>query len=439
MRKLVYLIMCLVLGALSARAELKIDITGAHFEPMPIAIAEFSGEEKARQIRQIIANDLESSGLFRVIDKDAYIQKMTSVNETPSFADWQTINAQALLYADVTESADGKVKISFRLWDVFSGQSLAARALTLSQSEWRRLGHITADMVYSEITSESGYFDTRIVYIAENRAGSAKVVKRLAVMDQDGANQKFLTNGKTLVLTPRFAPNMQMIAYMSYAGGKPRVFLMDLQTMQQYDLGVFKGMSFAPRFSPDSQKLILSSSTNGNSEIYEYDLKTLSKKRLTNHPAIDTSPSYSPDGKKIVFNSDRSGTQQLYVMDANGKDVKRISFGSKGAYSTPVWSPRGDYIAFTKSSGGRFYIGVMKPDGSGERLITEGYLVEGPAWAPNGRVLAFVKQQPYGADGTRGQTGIYTIDITGHNERPLATPSEASDPAWSPLLFEKKM
>lgn len=435
--KKIFLSLFFVLFSFTAFAELKIDITGGQFEPMPIAIADFSGVRKAEDVRQIVVDDLESSGLFRVINKDAYIQKIQNVNETPNFSDWQAINAQALLFADVERLDNGKLKIAFRLWDVYEGQSMLGRALTLTENEWRRLGHIVADMVYSRITGESSYFDTRIVYVAETGSRHNRK-KRLAVMDQDGANHHYLTDGKTLVLTPRFSPNMQKIAFMSFERGKPRVFIMDLLSGQKQDLGLFEGMSFAPRFSPDSQTLALSLSKKGNSEIYLYDVTTGQKTQITKHPAIDTSPSFSPDGQKIVFNSDRSGTQQLYVMDRDGKNVKRISFGSKGSYATPVWSPRGDYIAFTKIQGGTFYIGVMRPDGSGERLITQGFLVEGPTFAPNGRVLAFFKQQPYEEGENQGTTGIYTIDVTGHNERQLKTPVEASDPAWSPLLFEKK-
>ena len=429
-----FLIFCLF--SFNANADLKIDITGGHSEPMPIAVAEFTGVRRAEDIRQILVDDLESSGLFRVINKNAYIQKIKNVNENPHFLDWQAINAQALLVANVEHVGEDKLKISFRLWDIYGAQVMVGRALTLSEHEWRRLGHIVADMAYSRITGESGYFDTRIVYIAETgHAGNRK--KRLAMMDQDGANQRYLTDGKTLILTPRFAPNMQKIAYMSYQGGKPRVFVMDLQTMEQKDLGRFEGMSFAPRFSPDSQTLAMSLSKNGNSEIYLYDLVSGKKQQITNHPAIDTSPCFSPDGQKIVFNSDRSGSQQLYVMDKDGKNVKRISFGTKGTYATPVWSPRGDYIAFTKIQDGTFYIGIMRPDGSAERLITKGFLVEGPAFAPNGRVLAFFKQTPNDVD-DYAKTGIYTIDVTGYNEQYLNTPTDASDPAWSPLLFEKK-
>ncbi len=436
--KKIILILCAICFAFGAKADLNIDITGGRSEPMPIAITDFTGPRKAADIRQIVQDDLESSGLFRVIDKNAYIQNIGNVNETPDFVNWQAINAQALLSADVEVLEDGRIKISFRLWDVYEGQSKLARALTLTQNEWRRLGHIIADMVYSRITGEGGYFDTRFVYVAES-GNPSKKTKRLAMMDQDGANHHYLTDGKSLVLTPRFAPNMQKIAYMSYDRGKPRVFLMDLSSMETQDLGRFEGMSFAPRFSPDGQKLLLSQAVRGNSEIFVYDLNTKEKKQLTFHPAIDTSAGFSADGKKIVFNSDRSGTQQLYVMDADGKNVKRISFGSKGSYATPVWSPRGDYIAFTKIQNGTFYIGIMRPDGSAERLITQGFLVEGPAWAPNGRVLSFFKQEPYDENNNVGKTGIYTIDVTGYNEKYIATPVEASDPAWSPLLFEKKM
>ena len=443
MKKILHLLI-LCLFAWNVQAELNIDISGGKTEPMPIAVAEFTGAPKASELREIVKNDLESSGLFRVIDKDAYLQKISNVSEVPDFQNWQAINAQALVVAHVeyanaaVQDEDAKLRLSFYLWDVYEGQHKLANVLVLTQTEWRRLGHIMADMIYSRITGESGYFDTRIVYV-EEKGPVSKRVKRLAMMDQDGANRYYLTDGKSMVLTPRFAPNMQKIAYLSFDKGKPRIMIMDLKKMVSWDLGPFKGMNFAPRFSNDGQKLLLSEAVRDNTEIFMYDLNTHTKTQLTfNNSTIDTSPCFSPDDSKIVFNSDRSGSQQLYVMDANGKNVKRISFGSKGSYATPVWSPRGDYIAFTKIQNNTFYIGVMRPDGSGERLLTQGFLVEGPDWAPNGRVLVFFKQQPYN-DGSMGQTGLYTIDVTGNNEKHLKTPANASDPAWSPLLFEKKM
>ncbi|MBO7332921.1 MAG: Tol-Pal system protein TolB [Alphaproteobacteria bacterium] len=437
MKKIILLIL-FALYAFSVRAELKIDITGARSEPIPVAISEFTGVSKADEIRKIIINNLEGSGLFRVIDKNAYIQKLQNIEENPVFSEWQAINAQALLFANVDEVTDNRLKISFKLWDVYAKQTpILAKALTLSKNDWRRLGHIVSDMVYSEVTGEDGYFDSRLVYVAQSGIKN-RPIKRLAIMDQDGENHHFLTDGSNLVLTPRFAPDMQKIAYMSYQGGKPRIFIMDLFTREEMDLGVFEGMSFAPRFSNDGKKLALSLSKKGNSDVYLYDLENKKYERLTKHLSIDTSPSFSPDGTQIVFNSDRSGSQQLYIMTADGKNVKRISFGSKGSYATPVWSPRGDYIAFTKIQSGTFYIGVMRPDGSGERLITQGFLVEGPSFSPNGRVLTFFKQQPYDGSENEGKSGIYTIDITGYNERFLKTPTEASDPAWSSLLFKNK-
>ena len=438
MKKILLIIMTLFLS-FSAKADLSIDIMGGRIEPMPIAISDFNGIRRGHEIQEVVKDDLESSGLFRVIDPNAYLQKMKSIDDMPDFRNWQAINAQALVVADVEAMPNAQMKISFVLWDVYEGQSKLAKQLILTQDEWRRLGHIMADMIYEKITGDRGYFDSRIVYVAESGPFSKKV-KRLAMMDYDGANHEYLTDGKTLVLTPRFAPSIQKIAYLSFDRGKPRIFIMDTITGETLDLGYFDGMNFAPNFSPDGQKLLLSQIIKGNSEIFLYNLSTGKKTRLTDNMAIDTSPSFSPDGKKIVFNSDRAGSQQLYVMDADGRNVKRISFGSKGSYATPVWSPRGDYIAFTKIQNNTFYIGVMHPDGSGERLITQGFLVEGPTWAPNGRVLMFFKQQaPNNDAGIAGPTGLYTIDITGYNERYVPTPTDASDPAWSPLLFEKKM
>lgn len=429
--KKVWMVFMMCLVVLTARAELKIDIAGAGTNPIPIAIPVFAGDT-GEEITTIIRNDLQNSGLFRLVDPNAYIQKINGVNTTPRFADWQAIKAEALVQGEVTHQPDGRIKVAFRLWDVFAGQSMEGKALTLAAQDKRRLGHMVADMIYSRITGESGYFDSKIVYVAET-GPHQKRVKRLAMMDQDGANHRYLTNGRSMVLTPRFSPDMQKIAYLSYKGGRPGVYLMDVVSGKEETIGYFPGMTFAPRFSPDSRSLLMSFSEKGNTEIYLYDIMSGDKKRLTHHPMIDTSPSFSPDGNQIVFNSDRSGSQQLYVMDKNGKNAKRISLG-KGTYATPVWSPRGDYIAFTKIQGGEFYIGLMRPDGSAERLIAKGFLVEGPTWAPNGRVLMYFKQNPYSSYGEGGQTGLYSIDVTGRYERKIPTPVDGSDPAWSPLL-----
>lgn len=429
--KKVWMVFMMCLVVLTARAELKIDIAGAGTNPIPIAIPVFAGDT-GEEITTIIRNDLQNSGLFRLVDPNAYIQKMNGVNTTPRFADWQAIKAEALVQGEVTHQPDGRIKVAFRLWDVFAGQSMEGKALTLAAQDKRRLGHMAADMIYGRITGETGYFDSKIVYVAET-GPHQKRVKRLAMMDQDGANHRYLTNGQTMVLTPRFSPDMQKIAYLSYKGGRPGVYLMDVVSGKEETIGYFPGMTFAPRFSPDRRSLLMSFSEKGNTEIYLYDIASKDKKRLTYHPMIDTSPSFSPDGSQIVFNSDRSGSAQLYVMDKNGKNAKRISLG-KGTYSTPVWSPRGDYIAFTKIQDGEFYIGLMRPDGSAERLIAKGFLVEGPTWAPNGRVLMYFKQNPYSSYGEGGQTGLYSIDVTGRYERKIPTPVDGSDPAWSPLL-----
>ncbi len=429
---------CLFLSlfANSANAELMIDVNGAMRDPMPVAIADMvsSSNEAAtygEQIREVVIADLERSGLFRVISRQSYIQKFKSIDEMPTFGDWQAINALALVQSAISEISGKSLKIEFRLWDVFAEEQLKGQSFTTTKDNWRRVAHVIADAIYEQLTGEKGYFDTRVVYISESGPATRRV-KRLAIMDQDGENHKFLTNGASMALTPRFSPNLQKITYLSFAGDTPRVYLLDIETGNQRLVGQFKGMTFAPVFSPDSSKLLLSYAKNGVTNIYEMDLKSNKSKQLTFGSAIDTSPSYSPDGKKIVFNSDRGGNQQLYIMNADGSDIHRISYG-EGRYATPVWSPRGDYIAFTKMAKGQFYIGVMYPDGTGERLITSGYLVEAPVWAPNGRVLMYFRQdRPSGR--SSAPVKLYTIDLTGYNERMIITPADASDPAWSPLL-----
>lgn len=421
--------------AASAHAELKIDITRGNVEPMPIAVTTLTGAGgngvTGEQISAVIGGDLERSGLFKPISKQAFIEQVTNGDAVPRYADWRQINANAIVTGTVTPTGGDKVRISFRLWDALGQQQIAGKEYNTYARNWRRVSHLISDEIYKRLTGEQGYFDTRIVYVAES-GPAKKRTKRLAIMDQDGANHKYLTDGNSLVLTPRFSPNTQEILYMSYSGNQPRVFLRDLQTGREESMGRFNGMSFAPRFNHDGSRMLMSIANGGVTSIYEMDLRSRNLRRLTQSSgAIDTSPSYAPNGHAIVFNSDRGGSQQIYTMDANGGNIQRISFGS-GQYSTPVWSPRGDLIAFTKQTGGKFYIGVMKADGSGERMLTSSWLDEGPSWAPNGRVIIFGREAPGGASGNRSK--LYSVDITGYNVREVGTPSDASDPAWSPLL-----
>ena len=416
-----------------AHAQMEIDITQGSLKPVPVAIPVFGGsslndQKLGADIAGVVIADLERSGLFKLVDPAAYIERIVNLSQAPRFSDWRTISAQALVVGRVTREPSGRLKAEFRLWDIFAGKQLAGQQFFTQGRNWRRVGHLIADAVYERLTGEKGYFDTRIVYVDETGPKNARV-KRLAIMDQDGRNLRMLTRGGALVLTPRFSPTSQEITYLSYEDGRPRVYLLNIETGQKEIVGAFPNMSFAPRFSPDGKKIVMSLQQGGNANIFLMDLQSRRTFRLTNTPAIDTAPSFSPDGRRIVFESDRSGKQQLYVMNSDGSGQKRISLG-EGLYSTPVWSPRGDLIAFTKKRGSQFLIGVLKPDGSGERVLTEGFHNEGPTWAPNGRVLMFFRESP----GAGGGPKLYTIDLTGYNERLVTTPSFGSDPAWSPLI-----
>jgi len=413
-----------------AHAQLTIDMTRPSFEPVPIAIVDFSGDRVGADMATVIRNDLQNSGLFRSIPPGSFIQQNVDANAPPRFPDWRGIGAAGLVVGQVS-TIGGNLKVDFRLWDVVVGQQATGLSFTSQPNNWRRLSHIIADAIYKRVTGEEGYFDTRVAYVAETGPLNARV-KRIAIMDQDSANNRYITDGSSLALTPRFSPTLQEIVYMAYAGGPPRVYLQNVDSGRRELLGNFPGMSFAPRFSPDGTKVAMSMSADGNTDLYEMDVRGRNLRRLTNTPGIDTSPSYSNTGTQIVFNSDRGGTQQLYVMSSSGGGERRISFGD-GRYATPVWSPRGDYIAFTKITGGQFGIGIMRPDGSGERMLSSGFLVEGPTWAPNGRVLMFFRQEPNSA-GRAGSVTLHSIDITGRFERQVPTPTDASDPAWSPLI-----
>lgn len=429
-------LLCLTFFAPSVSAQLRVDVTQGTRKAIPIALPQFDVtgsaiSKEAKAFIDVIGSNLTRSGMFRVVRKDAYIEQQSSASKQPRFSDWRQIGAHALLTGSVDPAQKpGHFTVRFRLWDVLTGRQTAGQSFTITLRSWRRVAHLMSDIIYTRMTGEAPYFDSRIIFVAET-GDKRRPTKRLAIMDQDGANVKYLTSGKYLSMTPRFNPTTQQLIYLSYVNRQPRVYIYDLPTGKSVVLGDFPGMSFAPRFSPDGSKAVLSASLNGNSEIYVMDLKSGRKKRLTNHPAIDTSPSYSPDMKQIVFNSSRQGSQQLYVMESDGDNVRRISHSS-GTYGTPVWSPRGDLIAFTKMRKGEFHIGVMRPDGSGERLLTKGYLVEGPTWSPNGRVIIYSRQERRNGRSTPSE--LWSVDLTGYNDQRIPTPTEASDPAWSPLL-----
>ena len=444
-KKIVIIISFFIFFSFNSHALIEVDITRGNLNPLPVAVSplfiDSTSESKISkelgnlniglEISTIIENNLKKTGLFNPLNQDAFIQKPDIAHLKPRFEDWQLIKAQALITGKV-EMLENNLRVEFRLWDILAGREMLALAFTTVPNNYRRVGHIITDKVYQRLTGEQGYFDTRIIYVAEEGPKTQRI-KKLAIMDQDGANTKYLTLGNELVLTPRFSPTNQMVTYLSYFRNLPRVYLLDIETGVQEVVGTFPGMTFAPRFSPNGKKIIMSFAKDGNSDIYTMNLESREVEQITDHPSIDTSPSYSPNGKLITFNSDRSGYQQIYVMRSDGSNVKRISFGT-GIYGTPVWSPRGDLIAFTKLHKGKFYIGVMRIDGKGERLLTENYYQEAPSWSPNGRVLIFYRETKSGDQGEGFSATLWSIDLTGYNERKVETLTDASDPSWSSLL-----
>jgi TolB protein len=412
-----------------AHAQTRVTVDQANIQPRPIAIPDFvsANQQLGRDLADVLAADLERSGLFRLVPPNAFPEQITGAGFKPRTRDWAAAGAEAMVAGQIQQAGDGRVQVEFRLWDVVLSKEIDGRRLV--NPSWRRLAHIVADHIYEKLTLEKGYFDTQIVFVDETGPKDRRV-KRLAIMDQDGAGVRTLSQGREIVLTPRFSPVSQEITFMTYVGETPRVVIMNLGTGQRETVGNLPGMTFAPRFAPDGQRLVMSFGQGPSTQIVEMDLRSRQPRQLTPmQDYIDTAACYAPNAREIVFESDRDGTQQLYIMGYDGSGVRRLSRG-EGRYSTPVWSPRGDYIAFTKQLSGSFLIGVLRPDGSGERILTEGFHNEGPTWAPNGRVLMFFRE----SRGTTGGPKLFTIDITGYNERPVPTPSFASDPAWSPLL-----
>ena len=414
-------------AATPAQALVQIVVTGGNFTPLPIAIPDFQSSDPTfgREVADIVRADLARSGLFAPLDPASLPQRVGDVQQQPDFAAWRGASVDALVMGAVERG--GQIQSSVRVWDTQQAAQVVGKSYGTDAQSWRRIAHIVADAIYESLAGETGYFDTRVVYVAES-GPKANRVKRLAIMDQDGANVQYITSGKTLVLTPRFSPaQQQYLTYMSFEEGNPRVYILDMSTGQQQRLGSFGQMTFAPRFSPDGSTVAFSVENNGATNIYAMPVGSNQPSQLTSGAAIDTSPSYSPDGSRIVFESDRGGTPQLYVMGAGGGGAQRISYGD-GRYSTPVWSPKGDMIAYTRQAGGQFQIGIMKSDGSGERVLVNTFHAEGPTWAPNGRVLMYFSD-PGGDSGP----SLYSVDIWGRNNQKIPTESFASDPAWSPM------
>ena len=416
-----------------AQSPLRIEITQGVVQPMPFAAPAFvpdtpMARDIAERITGVVVADLTGTGLFREIPASAHIGRITNFEAPVQFSDWKAVGAQALVTGAVGLSGD-KAQVRFRLWDVFA-QTALGEGLQFQgpASSWRRLGHKVADQIYSRLTGEGGYFDSKVAYVAESGPKSNRV-KRIAVMDYDGANPVAITDGSALVVTPRLSVKGRRILYTSYEQGAPKIFVMNADGSGRRVLDREAAQSFAPHFSADGARVVYTVSEGTGSDIYVTATEGGGRKRLTQSAAIDTAPCFSPDGAQICFESDRSGSQQIYLMPAGGGEPTRISFG-EGRYATPVWSPRGDMIAFTKIVGGRFHIGVMRTDGSGEQLLTASYIDEGPTWAPNGRVLMFFRESP----GEGGGPRIHSVDITGRNLREVPTAGFASDPSWSGLL-----
>ncbi len=425
--------------AMPAAAQLSVDVTNTIESNLKVAIPAMptqqnvetpagSTELLGQKIAEVIANDLRGSGLFSPMGPNGLpVPTMTEVT-SPVFTRWSAMNAEALVQGFVRSAGgDAQITVGCYLYDVAAGSELTRQGFVVAPRDWRRAAHRCADLVYSRLTGESPFFDSRIAYIAET-GPKDKRVKRLAIMDSDGANHRFITNGQSLALTPRWSPDYKSIAYVSYVGRNVRIYIYDVDQGRQRVVLETGAAIFAPRWSPDGRTILFSMATGGNTDIYKIAASGGRPTRLTNTPGINVGGSFSPDGSQIVFESDRSGGQQLYVMNADGSGQRRISFGG-GRYATPEWSPRGDLIAFTKIAG-NFRVGVMNISGGGERLLTNGWQDEAPSWSPNGRVLQFFRSSA----GRAGGSQIWQVDLTGVNERRIVTPVDGSDPAWGPLL-----
>ena len=378
-----------------------------------------------RAISQIIASNLRNNGLFKPSGPGGLPQPTFEQITAPDYPVWSLRSTDMLVQGYVRAGPGEQLTVGCYLYDVLLKQQLAKAGWVVGPGDWRRAAHKCSDLVYSRLSGESPFFDSRIAYIAETGPKDRRV-KRLAVMDSDGANHRYLTSGQATALTPRYSPDYSAILYLSYLNGKPSIYIYDLSTNRQRLVTRSSNPTFAPRWSPDGKWILYSMAIGGNTDIYRVPASGGRSQRLTNTPGIDIGGSFSPDGRRIVFESDRSGAQQIYVMNADGSGQRRISFFG-GRAATPEWSPRGDQIAFTHMAG-NFRIAVMRPGGGGLRYLTNSWQDEAPTWAPNGRIIQFFRTRR-----GSGKATLWQVDLTGRNERRLPTPVGASDPAWGPV------
>ncbi len=437
MKKLFISALLIVSFILPVRAELKVDIVAGAAQPISIAVQKFesaSGVSRtdAATIRQVVEDDLKRTGLFRIVNHDAF-PEYVKMNSMPNFQSWDAIKTQVLVQAELIAQGADKYKLNFFVWDVSGREQIEAQSLVASKNSVRRLAHIMADVIYERLTGEIGYFDTQIVFIAESGPVNNRV-KRMAIMDQDGYGMRYLSDENAFVMSPHFSPNMQTIVFLSYYNDDPMVWTLDLDTGEQRRLGQFGGMNFSPRFSPDGTRVAISLVKNGITHIYEYNLESKELRQLTFGNSINTSPSYSPDGKKMALNSDRSGRQQIYVLDLESGELERITYGA-GRYATPAWSPDGQFIAFTKIADDTFYIGIMSPQGKNEKILAGGWFMEAPSWAPGSRRLVYYETER-AIDDIERISHIRSVDITGQNIYDIELPDGVNgvEPTWSPRL-----
>lgn len=437
LKRIFALVVLCGLFVMPARAELKVDIIAGAADPISIAVQKFERGENvsandAAMIRSVVENDLKSTGIFRIVNHDAF-PEYVKMGSMPNFKSWMAIKTQVLVQAKLTLDASKRYKLEFYVWDVNGAEQIEAQSLVASKKSARRLAHIMADAIYERLTGEVGYFDTQIIFIAETGPVSARV-KRMAIMDQDGYGMRYLSDENTFVMSPHFSPNMQTVVFLSYRDDDPMVWTLDLDTGEQRRLGQFGGMSFAPRFSPDGSRIALSLVKNGITHLYEYDIESKSLRQLTFGNSLNTSPSYSPDGKKLAFNSNRSGRQQIHVLDLATGEETRLTYGA-GRYATPAWSPDGQFIAFTKIADDTFYIGIMDPRGRNEKILAGGWYMEAPSWAPGSRRVVYYETEK-ALDNIERISHIRSVDITGHNVYDIELPDgiNGTEPTWSPRL-----
>lgn len=429
--KIIILIISLTNNILFAQ---QIEVSGKNYKLTKIAINHFltqKYEEKiiAKEIRDTVCKNLSDSGIFSIVAENNFIEQNKGSEFIPFFEAWKKINATILVNGSLTKNRKNNYTIVISIWDNILAKKILHRKITFSEKSIQKTSHIISDHIYQEIIGEKGYFDSKILYVAE-KVIENKIFTRIAMMNQDGKEHKYLTNGKFISISPKISPDKENIAYVDFRAGISKIFLRNLYSGQENLLTNMKGSIFSPRFSRNGKKILFSLAKKGATNIFKFDINTKKISVLTRNIYINTSPQFSPDDKKIIFTSNRLGTAKIYTMNEEGKNVVKIT-EKPGSHLEPKWSPDGKYISYInlrRKLG--YYINIINTKTGEETTVVKSDVIHGYCWCPNSKYILFSEAIGNKEEEKKTIYKLQKINIFNKHKTTINTPYSASDPIW---------